>query len=213
MAADPTQRVGDNAFHLPASWLPDSKWLQGRSERYNAASILDGTVLRSLKRIAVLQSLLIICISTALVVVAWAEPSPTPSHIISRIPRQSVQSSAIAKVGYSKRRHILEIEFVNGAVYRYFDIPLSVHRDLMSAESKARFYDSNIRKHYRSVLVRPRQKEQPTPISKNFALFASFTALLEHFAIARHVEQSETSLVISVGGSSRSVRTRRSEAR
>ena len=108
----------------------------------------------------VLQSLLITCISTVLVVVAWAEPSPTPNHITSRIPRQSVQSSAIAKVGYSKRRHVLEIEFVNGAVYRYFDIPLSVHRDLMSAESKARFYDSNIRKHYRSVLVQPRQKEQ-----------------------------------------------------
>ena len=109
----------------------------------------------------VLQSLLIICISTALVVVAWAEPSPSPNHITSRIPRQSVQSTAIAKVGYSKRRHILEIEFVNGAVYRYFDIPLSVHRDLMSAESKARFYDSKIRKHYRSVLVRQRQKQEP----------------------------------------------------
>jgi KTSC domain len=108
----------------------------------------------------VLQSLLIICISAALVVAAWAEPSPSPNHITSRIPRQSVQSSAIAKVGYSKRRHILEIEFVNGAVYRYFNIPLSVYRDLMSAESKARFYDSNIRKHYRSVLIRTRQKEQ-----------------------------------------------------
>ena len=110
----------------------------------------------------VLQSLLIMCISTVLVAAACAEPSPSPNHITSRIPRQSVQSSAIAKVGYSKRRHILEIEFVNGAVYRYFDIPLSVHRDLMSAESKARFYDSNIRKHYRSALVRQRQKEQPT---------------------------------------------------
>jgi hypothetical protein len=31
----------------------------------------------------------------------------------------------------------------------------------MSAESKARFYDSNIRKHYRSVLVRQRQKQEP----------------------------------------------------
>ena len=102
----------------------------------------------------------VFCISSALVVVAWAEPSPTSNHIVSHIPREPVQSSAIAKVGYSKRRHILEIEFVNGAVYRYFDIPLSVHRDLISAESKARFYDSSIRKHYRSVLVRPRQKEQ-----------------------------------------------------
>jgi hypothetical protein len=107
-----------------------------------------------------LQSLLIICISVAVVAVAPAEPSPTPSHIVSHIPREAVQSRAIAKVGYSKRRHILEVEFVSGAVYRYFDIPPSVHRDLMSAESKARFYDSNIRKHYRSVLVRPREKQQ-----------------------------------------------------
>ncbi|PYL23732.1 MAG: hypothetical protein DMF44_07210 [Verrucomicrobia bacterium] len=40
------------------------------------------------------------------------------------------------------------------------DVPLSVYHDLMSAESKARFYDSNIRKRYRSVLVRQRQKEE-----------------------------------------------------
>ena len=100
------------------------------------------------------------CISTAVVGVASAEPSATPNQIVSHIPREPVQSSAIAKVGYSKRHHVLEIEFVNGAVYRYFGIPLSMHRELMSAESKARFYDSNIRKHYRSVLVRPRQKEQ-----------------------------------------------------
>lgn len=93
---------------------------------------------------------------------AWAEPSPSPDHITSRIPRQSVQSTAIGKIGYSKRRHILEIEFVNGAVYRYFDIPASVYLELMSAESKARFYDSNIRKHYRSALVRQRQKQEPT---------------------------------------------------
>ena len=88
------------------------------------------------------------------------EPTNGSKHVVSHIPRQEVQSSAMAKIGYSKRRHILEIEFVNGAVYRYFDVPFSVYDDLMSAESKARFYDSNIRKHYRSALVRPRQKQQ-----------------------------------------------------
>jgi hypothetical protein len=83
------------------------------------------------------------------------------SHrIVSHIARQPVHSTAIAKIGYSKRRRILEIEFVNGAIYRYLDVAPSVYRDLMSAESKARFYDFNIRRHYRSVLVRPRQKEQ-----------------------------------------------------
>jgi hypothetical protein len=89
-----------------------------------------------------------------------AQHSPTPDHIISRIPRQPVQSTAIAKVGYSKRRHILEIEFVNGAIYRYFDVPPAVHRDLMSADSKARFYDFNIKGRYRSVPIGQRQKKQ-----------------------------------------------------
>ena len=104
---------------------------------------------------------MVFCISIARVAIAGADPSPTstPNHITSQIPRQSVQSSAIAKIGYSKRRHILEIEFINGAVYRYFDVPFSVYHDLMSAESKTRFYDSNVKRHYRSVLVRPRQKQ------------------------------------------------------
>jgi KTSC domain len=86
------------------------------------------------------------------------KPAATPSRIVSHIPRQRVESSAIAKVGYSKRRHILEIEFLNAAFYRYFDVPLSVYRDLMSAQSKARFYDFNVKGHYRSVVIRPQQK-------------------------------------------------------
>jgi hypothetical protein len=92
--------------------------------------------------------------------VARAEPSEYHNSlpIISHIPRQRVESTAIAAVGYSKRRHILEIEFVNGAVYRYLDVSLAMYRNLMSSESKARFYDFNIRRHYRSVVVQSRQK-------------------------------------------------------
>ena len=109
---------------------------------------------------------LVSCIFIVISGDAWAEPSPAPNHITSRIPRQPIQSTAIAKVGYSKRRHILEVEFVNGAVYRYFDVPVSVYHELMSAESKARFYDSNIRKHYRSAPVRQRQKQEPAGNSR-----------------------------------------------
>jgi hypothetical protein len=88
-----------------------------------------------------------------------AEP-PKSDAILSHIPRQSVESTAIAGVGYSKRRHILEIKFVNGAVYRYLDVAPSVYRDLMSAESKTRYYQAYIKGNYRSVRVRPRQTEQ-----------------------------------------------------
>ncbi len=81
------------------------------------------------------------------------------SEIVSHIKREPVQSTAIAAVGYSKRLHVLEIEFVNGAVYRYLDVPASVHRRLLVAESKARFYDTNIRGRYRSLHVQPRKKK------------------------------------------------------
>jgi KTSC domain len=110
-----------------------------------------------------LRTWLVLCVALADLVIALAicaEPAATAAPIISHIPRQAVESSAIAKVGYSKRRHILEIEFVNGAVYRYLDVTPSIYRDLMSAESKARFYDSSIKGHYRSIRIRAQQKEQ-----------------------------------------------------
>ena len=107
---------------------------------------------------------IVVLIGTLASVASTPCADPTKSNdseqIVSHIPRQRVESSAIAGVGYSNRRHILEIEFVNGAIYRYLDVPSAVHRDLMSAESKARFYDSKIRRHYRSVLVQPRHTSQ-----------------------------------------------------
>jgi hypothetical protein len=89
---------------------------------------------------------------------ACAEPvkSRDPAGIISHIKREAVESTAIASIGYSKRLHALEIEFRNGAIYRYLEVAPSVHRDLMNAKSKARFYDENIRRKYQSLHVRPR---------------------------------------------------------
>ena len=90
---------------------------------------------------------------------AQAETSETESSaIVSHIPRERVQSSALATVGYSKRRHILEIEFVNGAVYRYLEVAPSVYRELTAVDSKARYYDARIKGNYPSLRVRSRVK-------------------------------------------------------
>ena len=80
------------------------------------------------------------------------------SIIVSRIRRVPVESTALAAVGYSKRLRALEIEFRNGAIYRYLDVSPGVHTALMAAPSKARFYHENIRGKYRSLHVRPRPK-------------------------------------------------------
>ena len=85
---------------------------------------------------------------------------PKTGAIVSHMARQRVESTALRSVGYSKRRHILEIEFVNGAIYRYYDIAPSVYRELLAADSKARYYDFNIRRKYLSARVKPRVSDQ-----------------------------------------------------
>ena len=86
------------------------------------------------------------------------DPPKTPdsTEIISHIKREAVQSTALVSVGYSRRRHVLEIEFRNGAIYRYLNVAPAIYRDLMIAPSKARFYDENIRRKYRSLHVKRR---------------------------------------------------------
>ncbi|MEY2572572.1 MAG: hypothetical protein QOJ87_785 [Verrucomicrobiota bacterium] len=83
-------------------------------------------------------------------------PAPDPVGIVSRIRRVPVDSTALATVGYSRRLRALEIEFRNGAVYRYVEVGPDVYAALINAPSKARFYDDNIRHRYRSLHVRPR---------------------------------------------------------
>ena len=87
--------------------------------------------------------------------------SDARNPVISHIPRDRVTSNVIASIGYSRRRHILEIEFQNGAVYRYLEVSPSVYHDLMGADSKTRYYVTNIKGNYPSVRVRPRLKDQP----------------------------------------------------
>jgi hypothetical protein len=82
--------------------------------------------------------------------------APDSTAIISHIQREAVQSTAVASIGYSKRLRALEIEFRNGAIYRYFNVAPAIYDELMLAPSKARFYDENIRRKYRSHHVRRR---------------------------------------------------------
>lgn len=81
-----------------------------------------------------------------------------PAEITSHIKRDPVQSTALAAIGYSRSLHALEIEFRNGAIYRYLNVDPAIYHQLMIAPSKARFYDEKIRRKYRSLHVRRRSE-------------------------------------------------------
>jgi KTSC domain-containing protein len=68
--------------------------------------------------------------------------------------RIGVESSSIAGAGYDAGEQILEIEFRNGLVYRYFGVAPAVYEGLMAAESKGRYMNAEIRSVYPYEQVR-----------------------------------------------------------
>ena len=67
--------------------------------------------------------------------------------------RVEVESSSVASVGYDAELSVLEVEFRNGGVYRYFAVPASVHEALMGSESKGAFVSWLVRDAYPFVRV------------------------------------------------------------
>lgn len=63
--------------------------------------------------------------------------------------RQQVSSSNIASIGYDAASYVLEVEFLNGAVYHYYDVPPAVYEQLMAAASHGTFLNANIKGAYR----------------------------------------------------------------
>lgn len=64
---------------------------------------------------------------------------------MERIP---VSSSNIASVGYDSETSTLQIEFNNGSIYDYYDVPEDIYTALINAGSVGSFFHANIRNIY-----------------------------------------------------------------
>lgn len=60
--------------------------------------------------------------------------------------RTPVSSSNLRSVGYDAEARTLEVEFLNGGLYRYSGVPSSVHLGLMSASSHGAYFDRYVKK-------------------------------------------------------------------
>lgn len=65
---------------------------------------------------------------------------------MERVP---VSSSNVAEIGYEQATMTLEVLFSDGNVYQYFDVPATVHQELMQAASIGKFMHANIKSSYR----------------------------------------------------------------
>lgn len=64
-----------------------------------------------------------------------------------------VTSTNFSRIRYDENTNTLEIEFHGGRVYQYFDVPLPVFEGLKTADSHGKFFNGQIKGHYRYARV------------------------------------------------------------
>ena len=62
--------------------------------------------------------------------------------------RYSVASSNIAAIGYDPATETLEVEFLSGSVYQYYNVSENMYDQLMKDGSKGRFLHAYIKNAY-----------------------------------------------------------------
>ena len=62
--------------------------------------------------------------------------------------RYTVASSNIASIGYDAGTETLDVEFLSGAIYQYYNVPQNMYDQLIQAGSKGRFLNTYIKNAY-----------------------------------------------------------------
>jgi hypothetical protein len=67
--------------------------------------------------------------------------------------REVVDSSSLKSIGYDRRAQTLEIEFANGSVYLYQDVPIALWTEFRHSASKGKFFQEQIRDRFATTRV------------------------------------------------------------
>jgi len=59
--------------------------------------------------------------------------------------RTAVASSNVASIGHDEGSQTLEVEFVNGSIYQYYNVTTALFEQLMQASSKGQFLNAYIK--------------------------------------------------------------------
>ncbi len=62
--------------------------------------------------------------------------------------RRPLNSSSVRSAGYDGDSRTLELEYVNGSVYRYFDVPQPTYAALMAAPSIGNYVNTEIKPYF-----------------------------------------------------------------
>jgi non-canonical purine NTP pyrophosphatase (RdgB/HAM1 family) len=79
---------------------------------------------------------------------------------MKRIP---VESSDVVAIGYDAKERVLELEFHEGRLYRYLEVPQDIYEHFLKADSYGGYFNAYINGHYRYRRVNENGEEQKHP--------------------------------------------------
>jgi hypothetical protein len=68
-----------------------------------------------------------------------------------------IDSTLLASVSYDVAESTLQLEFRDGAIYRYYAVPAAIHNGLLAADSKGAYFNRKIRNCFPYARRRRRQ--------------------------------------------------------
>lgn len=85
------------------------------------------------------------------VVETWRAQSPRIEKVKEDLgmEMEDGNSSNISQFGHDEQSEILQVEFTNGGVYQYFDVPRHVYDSMVASDSRGKFLNANIKGLYR----------------------------------------------------------------
>lgn len=76
--------------------------------------------------------------------------------------RSNIESSNLVGVGYDPDTLVLEVEFKNGAVYQYDQVPKEIFDALMEADSHGSYFIKNVKNSFK--YTRMEDQNKPTTL-------------------------------------------------
>jgi len=64
------------------------------------------------------------------------------------VRRRPVNSKSVRSVGYDLSSRTLELQYVNGSVYQYLDVPQPTYAGLLAAASIGNYVNTKIKPYY-----------------------------------------------------------------
>jgi hypothetical protein len=74
--------------------------------------------------------------------------------VVSAVEWMPVESGLFSSAAYRASVRQLDLRFQDGKIYRFFDCPVTVFNEFVTAASKGRYFSQQIRNRFRYELVR-----------------------------------------------------------